>query len=91
MARLEEGKDFQHLPNAGPRKGAATNMPVAGPRSAFSNMSAMMPPVLVMQDEPNALAKKRRTSKAVMLGAHAAATLNAVYAVNEITYGHLRP
>ena len=48
-------------------------------------MSAMTPPVFVIADDPNALAKKRRTNKAVMLGAHAAATLNAVYAVNEIT------
>lgn len=43
-----------------------------------------MPPAFVIDDEPNALAKKRRISKAVMLGEHAAATLNAVYAVYEI-------
>ena len=78
-------KDIDHLPSAGPRKGAVTNMPVASPRSALLNISAMMPPVFVIDDEPNALAKKRRTSKAVMLGAHAAATLNAAYAANEIT------
>jgi hypothetical protein len=54
-------------------------------------MSAITPPVFVIVDEPNALAKKRRTSKAVILGAHAAATLNAVYAVYEITKTDLRP
>ncbi len=84
-------KDIHHLPRAGPRNGAVTNIPVASPRSALLNMSEMTPPVFVIDDEPNALAKNRRTSKAVMFGAHAAATLNAVYAMNEITKIDLRP
>lgn len=84
-------KDNHHLPSAGPRKGVVANNPVASPRSVLLNMSAMTPPVFVIEDEPNALAKKRRTSKAVMLGAHTAATLNAVYAVYEITKMGLRP
>lgn len=84
-------KDIHHLPSAGPRKGAVANNPVASPRSALLNMSAMTPPAFDIEDEPNAPAKKRRASKAVMLGAHAAATLNAVYAVYEITKMDLRP
>ena len=78
-------KGIDHLPSAGPRKGAVTNNAVAIPRSLGLNMSAMTPPEFVITDEPNALAKKRRTNRAVILGAHAAATLNAVYAVKEIT------
>jgi hypothetical protein len=83
--------EIHHLPSAGPRNGAAANNPVASPRSALLNISEMMPPVLVIVEEPNADAKKRRTSKAVMLGAHAAATLKAVYAVYETTKMDLRP
>ena len=55
---------MHHLPNAGPRKGAATNIAVATPRSALLNMSAMIPPVFVITDEPKTLAKKRRINKA---------------------------
>ena len=58
---MEEGID--HLPSAGPRKGAVTNNPVAIPRCSLVNMSAMTPPVFVIDDEPHALAKKRRTNK----------------------------
>jgi hypothetical protein len=51
----------------------------------------MTPPVFVSADDPDALARKRNDSNAPMLGAHAAATLNALCAVNKTKETHLRP
>lgn len=86
-----EHRRLDHLPSAGPRKGAVTNTPVALPRCSLVKISAMTPPVFVREDAPNALAKKRRTNSDWMFGEHAAATLNAVNPMNEIIYTDLRP
>jgi hypothetical protein len=43
------------------------------------------PPPFVILDDPNALARNRKTSNDWMLGEHGAATLNAVNTVNVIT------
>ena len=67
-------------PTTGPMKGAAANSDMARPRCLAPNMSAMVPPALVMGEDPNAPAKKRSTMSAAMLGASATPQLKAVSA-----------
>lgn len=53
-------------------------MPMAAPRCAGENMSAIVPPELVMVLEPKVPAKKRRTSSVFMSCAPQHAALKAV-------------
>lgn len=79
------------LPSAGPKNGAVAKIPVAIPRIDASNMSAIVPGLLVMHDAPNAPVKNRRTNSAGVDCAQAVPTANTVMPTEEATKMPYRP